>query len=465
MKFFLPIEIKDREFDSRILIAKLLLNRGFEVIVGRKNEINKIALHSKNCFYLSKSCAKIDYPFFKLLKNRNIKIMVIDEEAIIHQNETAHIKSRLSYDSLLLIEAYFAWGEYDKNVLLKNFPKVGEKSFTFGNPRIDILRKEFRPFFKNKVDDISNRFGDFILIPSSFAMCNHFTEKGPRLKWRESLGMISSENDKKFYIGYFEHFNSIFNTFLRDIKKLALNFPKINFVVRPHPSDNRETFFQAFKGLPNIHVISEGSVIPWLIASKFVIHNGCTTAIESFLLDKHIISYRPYVDEAYDLDVPNKISLQIFNYKDLLREVSKSLNSLDLKYRENGIPIIQKYLCNFKKDSNLAAFQIVNYACSFNITKKRRFSIKPWLYSKYSQIYDSCYDLIFNILKFIKNIFFIKNKKLDYTAQKFPNLNFEEVEQRLYDLNFFFKEKTLLKFSTKKNIKNVVFIKSKSFLK
>ena len=43
-------------------------------------------------------------------------------------NEEAHIKSRLSYDSLSLIEAYFAWGDYDKNVLLKISRKL-EKNF------------------------------------------------------------------------------------------------------------------------------------------------------------------------------------------------------------------------------------------------------------------------------------------------------------------------------------------------
>ena len=463
MKIFLPIEVKYREFDSRILISKLLIKKGFEVVIGNKREVNKIALHSNNCLYLSKSCAKIDYPFLKLLKKRNFKILVIDEEAIIHQSEEAHMKCRLSYDSLLLIDAYFAWGDYDKNVLLKNFPKVGEKIFNFGNPRIDLLRKELRPFFRNKVKEIKNRFGNYIFIPSSFAMCNHFTERGPRLKWRESLGMISSEDDRKFYTEYYEHFNSIFNSFLRDIKKLSIDFPKTNFVVRPHPSDNRETFFHAFKGLPNVHVISEDSVIPWLIASNFIIHNGCTTAIESFLLDKHVISYRPYVNEVYDLDVPNKISMQIFNYKDLSREVSKSLSSVNLDYRKHAFPIIHKYLCNFKKESSLAAFQIVNYACSLNNTKRRNFLIKPLLYSKYSQIKDYCYDLIFNLLKFLKNIFFIKKKKSTYKAQKFPNLNLEEVETRLFDLSFFFKEKTSMKFSTKKNIKDVVFIKPKSF--
>lgn len=461
MKVFLPLEIKDRELDSRILISKLLVNKGFEVVIGHKRELNKIVLHSSNCLYLSKSCAKIDYAFLKLLKKRNIRILVIDEEAIIHQSEESHIKCRLSYDSLLLIEAYFAWGDYDKNVLFKNFPKVGEKIFNYGNPRIDILRKELRPFFTNRVKEINKRFGDYIFIPSSFAMCNHFTEEGPRLKWRKSLGMISSDDDRKFYTEYYEHFNSIFNAFLRDIKKLSLNFPKINFVVRPHPSDNRETFFHAFKGLKNVHVISEDSVIPWLIASKFVIHNGCTTAIESFLLDKHIISYRPYVDEVYDLNVPNKISMQIFNYKDLLIEVSKSLGSVNLNYRKNGFPIIQKYLCNFKKDSSLAAEQIVNYVNNLNIISKKNPTIKPLLYSKFSQIYDSFYDLIFRFLKFIKNIFFKKKRKLTYIDQKFPGLNLEEVEKRFFDLSFFFKDKPFIEFSTKRNLKNVVFINQK----
>ena len=68
MKVFLPIEIKDRELDSRILISKLLVNKGFEVVIGHKREVNKIALHSTNCLYVSKSCAKTDYPFLKLLK-------------------------------------------------------------------------------------------------------------------------------------------------------------------------------------------------------------------------------------------------------------------------------------------------------------------------------------------------------------------------------------------------------------
>ena len=61
--------------------------------------------------------------------------------------------------------------------------------------------------------EINKRFGDYIFIPSSFAMCNHFTEEGPRLQWRKSLGMINSDEDRKFYTEYYEHFNSILKLF------------------------------------------------------------------------------------------------------------------------------------------------------------------------------------------------------------------------------------------------------------
>ena len=61
--------------------------------------------------------------------------------------------------------------------------------------------------------------------------------------------------------------------------------------------------------------------------------------------------------------------MQVFNYEDLSNEVSKSLTRMDLNYRDNGLPIIEKYLCNFKNESILAAFKIVKYISSLNMSK------------------------------------------------------------------------------------------------
>ena len=59
-----------------------------------------------------------------------------------------------------------------------------------------------------------------------------------------------------------------------------------------------------------IKIIRSGNIIPWLVSSKLVIHNGCNTAIEGLLLDQTIISYRPYKDFKVETYLPNAISIE-----------------------------------------------------------------------------------------------------------------------------------------------------------
>ena len=48
----IPVEIKSRELESRILMAIELQKLGHKVIIGRKAEIQKIALLLKNYIYI-----------------------------------------------------------------------------------------------------------------------------------------------------------------------------------------------------------------------------------------------------------------------------------------------------------------------------------------------------------------------------------------------------------------------------
>lgn len=73
-----------------------------------------------------------------------------------------------------------------------------------------------------------------------------------------------------------------------------------------------------------MHVIHEGNVIPWLAASEALVHNGCTTGIEAFVMGKPALAYRPVTDEVFDLSLPNDLSRQCFD----LDELSQSLRSL-----------------------------------------------------------------------------------------------------------------------------------------
>jgi hypothetical protein len=61
-------------------------------------------------------------------------------------------------------------------------------------------------------------------------------------------------------------------------------------------------------------------VVPWLLAAKALIHNGCTTGVEAYAMRIPAISYRASVNDYYDYgfyQLPNKLSHQCFNFEEL----------------------------------------------------------------------------------------------------------------------------------------------------
>jgi hypothetical protein len=81
-------------------------------------------------------------------------------------------------------------------------------------------------------------------------------------------------------------------------------------------------------GSQRIHVTNEGNVVPWLMATKAVIHNGCTTGVEAYVTGTPAISYRASINETYDngfYRLPNKMSHQCFTFEELQDVVRKVL--------------------------------------------------------------------------------------------------------------------------------------------
>jgi hypothetical protein len=76
-----------------------------------------------------------------------------------------------------------------------------------------------------------------------------------------------------------------------------------------------------------VHVTNEGNIVPWLMAAKAVIHNGCTTGVEAFVIGTPAISYRASINEIYDngfYRLPNLMSHQCFTFEemqDMLRKI------------------------------------------------------------------------------------------------------------------------------------------------
>jgi hypothetical protein len=121
---------------------------------------------------------------------------------------------------------------------------------------------------------------------------------------------------------------AVFEKFQQLIPALGRAFPGYNIVVRPHPTENQEIYRQIAARCERVLVTNEGNVVPWLMATRAVIHNGCTTGVEAYVMGVPAISYRAKVNKYYDYGfyrLPNLLSHQCFDFEELRLVLGKIL--------------------------------------------------------------------------------------------------------------------------------------------
>ncbi len=267
--------------------------------------------------YHAKDVRRPSCRIFGILQRLGHLITVCDEEAVVYYSPISYHNHRVAECAMEGIDEFFAWG-VDNRRLIETAPGYHNQPIHItGNPRMDFLRPELRQFFQDSVEDYRSRFGDFILINSNFGSVNHYF---PNLSRANDQGVTTSGNvpPGSFMAGAFAHRYEVLQAFFTLLPKLADALPDTQIVVRPHPAENHESWKAAADGRANVHVLHEGNVYGWLMASKVKLHNGCTTAIESFLLGQPSIAYRPVDTEQYDLALPNSLSHSVTDEAELI---------------------------------------------------------------------------------------------------------------------------------------------------
>jgi hypothetical protein len=56
-----------------------------------------------------------------------------------------------------------------------------------------------------------------------------------------------------------------------------------------------------------MRVANEGSIVPWLMASKVLIANSCTTMVEASVLETPTVLFQPVASEEFDYELPNQL--------------------------------------------------------------------------------------------------------------------------------------------------------------
>ena len=269
----------------------------------------------------------------------------------------------------------FAWGQ-DNAELWRQYPQLPRDTpiHITGNPRSDMLRTEIRPYYDDAVAEIRKTYGDFILINTNF---NHVNAFGPDMNLFKPVkkpgqtpqfGRAARGMTRAYAEGLRDHKLAVFETFKQLIPELSRAFPAYNVVVRPHPTEGKEVYREIAARCDRVHVTNEGNVVPWLMAAKALIHNGCTTGVEAFQAGVPAISYRAAVNEDYDdgfYRLSNAMSYQCFNFEELCDKLKRIFSGetgpADGERRQK---LIEQYLA--ARNGSLACERIVDVIEAMN---------------------------------------------------------------------------------------------------
>ncbi len=336
LPLIIPVENQVRELDPKLLLVCIAAQHGFTSVIGSHREIDLRITCFPRSVYLSKSMTASNLRMFDIMRKFGHEIVTWDEEALVHLPPDTYYSRRLSPVAIQYISHLFAWGE-DNAELWRRYPALPEEVpiHVTGNPRSDMLRPELLPFYEQQAEKLRQTHGDFILVNTNFNHVNAFFPaqnlfqpvKNPGEK--PQFGKAAVGMSREYAEGLRDHKQSIFEAFQQMIPQLEKAFPAYSVVVRPHPTENQQIYQKIAAGCSRVCVTNEGNVVPWLLAAKALIHNGCTTGVEAYLMQLPALSYRAQTNEYYDLGfyrLPNLVSHQCFDLEQLRDTLGKILN-------------------------------------------------------------------------------------------------------------------------------------------
>lgn len=299
--------------------------RGFASIVGCRTDIHLAIGSLPRSIYVAKDVRFSSRRMFGILDRLGHTIVALDEEAPFHYSRDAYLAARVSAPAFRRTRALFAWGSENAEAW-QNCPDYhGAPIHITGNPRVDMMREELRAFYADEVEELRRRFGRFILVNSNFGGINHFF---PNLRTPLPPDLESGapiDPDEPFAVGLTRHKHAIFKAMIEMVREVARAYPDRKVIIRPHAAENHATWWEAGEGLDNLQVVHEGNVIPWLIAAEVMIHNGCTTGVEGYLLGTPTVAFQPVVSNRFDFELPNNLSHRVFDLDELIDVVGTAL--------------------------------------------------------------------------------------------------------------------------------------------
>jgi hypothetical protein len=163
------------------------------------------------------------------------------------------------------------------------------------------------------------------------------------------------------------------------------------------------------------------------MATKALIHNGCTTGVEAYSMKVPAISYRASVNDYYDYGfyrLPNKLSHQCFNFDELRQAMQEILDGdLGAAAGDERQALVGQYLA--AQDGPLACERMVDVIekiaqdGSQNVAASISKRFERWLVEKG-----------LHLAKSVKSKLPGSHNRPEFQRHRYPGIALEELEAR-----------------------------------
>jgi surface carbohydrate biosynthesis protein len=437
---YIPIEVKKREFISKLFFISRALKRNYSCIIGDKISIQRSVRFFGSGVYFYKSMSFYDTKHIRKMKQYGNKYIVQDEEGSVESEKEFEkfVKIRGSNQNLELIDRYYNWGFFDSKIWKKNYIKYKKKFVITGSPRVDVLNQKIAQKIYNL--EISNikEYGAFVLVISSGISSNKELKKKIKvdLATRSPLG----ENIK-----FIKERNSWQKKLYLDMIDITISLARKNkdkiIVFRPHPDEDQNTILlKKLRKFKNIKIANEFDVIPWVIQSEVIVHSCSTVALQAYFLKKNVISYEPKYIKNSHRKFPNIVGLK-----------SKNLSNIHLNMKKINFKKInnKNFYKRFYKDKKKYSSDLIidDLSKNFHIKNQRINFLKIIFLNLIFYFKDN----IFKFLRFSnsQDLSYYKTRRSYY--EKNPGIYFNEIKS-------FFDHLNIKKIKIKKCFENAYYI-------
>ena len=281
---FLPVESTPRELDYKLNIARLFCHDGFDVMIGNPPFLrDELKYKNFRGLFLEKGMNP-DPEYYEKLIEKKVKVFCLsDEGAAIPAFSVTYPKA---VSALKLTEKIFMWGQHQLDDLLSRSVDIdlSQKYVVTGYPSFDLSLPKYKDYHAALKPKVLG--SGYILINSNFASVNGYTVE-ENLEGCPDMSPETLEAIKKTY----ENESNKFSSFKTWLNILAQIFPNERFVIRPHPVEKDGGYKDLVDGFSNVEIQRSGNANQAISGAKLVIHNDCTTALQSYLMNKPVISF------------------------------------------------------------------------------------------------------------------------------------------------------------------------------